>query len=120
MEKTMKALILAAVPVLGSGLMVQAADTPPSSGNVCLRTIDIRDTTSPDDKTIIFHMNNGTIWRNDLRGICVGLRVYGFGYDVTPPDEICGNLQIIHVLHTHAACALGPFSKVPNTSSKQK
>ncbi|MGN6517173.1 MAG: hypothetical protein ACTHLR_15185 [Rhizomicrobium sp.] len=108
----MKAAIFAATMVLAGASAVQAADAP-AGKPVCLRTIDILNTTTPDDKTIIFHMTNGKIWRNDLRGSCNGLRINGFAYDVTPPNEICGNLQIIHVLRTHAVCSLGPFTEVP-------
>jgi len=111
----MKALALAGALVLGGSMAVQASDIPPPGGNVCLRTMNIRNTSTPDDKTIIFHMSDGKVWRNDLRGHCMGLSFNGFTYDVSPPDEICGNLQIIHVLRTHAACSLGPFTEVPNT-----
>lgn len=108
----MKAFVLAAALLVGGIFTAQAADTPASKGTVCLRTMSIRNAKTPDDKTIVFHMSNGKVWRNDLRGSCTGLRLYGFAYDVTPPDEICGNLQIIHVLTTHAVCSLGPFTDV--------
>lgn len=112
METKMKAALFAAMMVLTGASAVQADDAP-ASKQVCLRTIDILNTTTPDDKTIIFHMNNGKVWRNDLRGSCNGLKFNGFAYAVTPPDQICGNLQIIHVLRTHAVCSLGAFTEVP-------
>lgn len=111
-ERPVKPLLLAAAAVIfGCASAAQAQDAPKPAPK-CLRTIDIRDTKTPDDKTIIFHMNNGDVWRNDLRGTCSGLTFNGFRYDVTPTDEICGNQQIIHVLRTHAVCALGAFSAV--------
>jgi opacity protein-like surface antigen len=93
----------------------QAQDAAPATPPKCLRTTDIQNTTTPNDKTILFHMNNGKVWRSDLRGGCSGLTFNGFRYDLTPPNEICGNQQIIHVLRTHAVCALGAFTEVPKT-----
>ncbi|HEY8949620.1 MAG TPA: hypothetical protein VIM56_12105 [Rhizomicrobium sp.] len=109
----MKTLLIAAAMAAGITSMAQAQDTAPAPK--CLRTIDIQNTTTPDDKTILFHMNNGKVYRSDLRNTCNGLRFNGFAYDVTPPNEICGNLQIIHVLRTHAVCSLGAFTEVPKT-----
>jgi hypothetical protein len=109
----MKMFLLAAAIAAGAVSAAQAQDTarPPK----CLRTTDIQNTTTPNDKTILFHMNNGKVWRNDLRSACSGLTFNGFRYDLTPSNEICGNQQIIHVLRTHAVCALGPFTEVPKT-----
>jgi hypothetical protein len=111
----MKSLLMAAavLAVLGSAAQADDAVLAPK----CLRTIDIQNTTTPNDRTILFHMNNGKVYRNDLRGACSGLTFNGFQYDVTPPDEICGNQQIIHVLRTHAVCSLGAFSEVPKKDS---
>jgi hypothetical protein len=110
----MKSLLVAAVIAAALTSVAQAEDAKPAPR--CLRTIDIQNTTTPNDRTILFHMNNGKVYRNDLRNACSGLTFNGFAYDVTPPNEICGNLQIIHVLHTHATCALGDFTEVPKGS----
>mgnify|MGYP001549734556 CR=1 FL=1 len=112
----MKTLLLAAAFALGGVSMAQAGDTPASSGSICLRTFDSSSTTTPNDKTILFHMRDGKVYRNDLRGTCSGISFNGFAYDVTPPDRICGNLQIIRVLKTHAVCSLGPFTEVPKAT----
>lgn len=112
----MKSLLIAAVTV-GLASFAQAQDTSASHGSICLRSIDILNTTTPDDKTIFFHMLGGKVYRNDLRGTCSGLRFYGFAYTATPPDQICGNLQIIRVLKTHAVCSLGPFTEVTKAPS---
>lgn len=108
----MKLLLAAAAMVAGIVSSVHAEDAKPAPR--CLRTIDIQNTTTPNDRTILFHMVNGKVYRNDLRNACSGLTFNGFAYDVTPPNEICGNLQIIHVLRTHATCALGAFTEVPS------
>lgn len=112
----MKSLLIAALTI-GLASVAQAQDTSASHGSICLRTMDISNTTTPNDKTILFHMRGGKVWRNDLRGTCSGLRFYGFAYTATPPGEICGNLQIIRVLKTHSVCSLGPFTEVPKAAS---
>ncbi|HEY2034538.1 MAG TPA: hypothetical protein VGH02_12705 [Rhizomicrobium sp.] len=109
----MKSLLIAVAVTAGLASLAQAQDTSASHGSVCLRSMDISNTTTPDDKTILFHMRGGKVYRNDLRGTCSGLRFYGFEYTATPPDDICGNMQIIRVLKTHAVCSLGPFTEVP-------
>jgi hypothetical protein len=109
----MKVLLLTAAVAVAVAALVPIAGAAPAQPSVCLRTMDILNTTTPDDKTIVFHMNNGKVWRNDLRGTCTGLRFNGFAYTVTPPDQICGNLQIIRVLRTNAVCSLGAFTEVP-------
>ena len=103
------AFIAAALATLLHGA-AQAQDTTPPVAPKCLRTFDIRNTTTPNDKTIIFHMNNGNVWHNDLRGTCSGLTFNGFIYDASPSGEICGNQQSIRVIRTHAVCLLGPFT----------
>lgn len=112
----MKTLLVAAAFALGATSMAQAGGTPASTGSICLRTLDISSTTTPNDKTILFHMRDGKVYRNDLRGTCSGISFHGFAYDVTPPDRICGNLQIIRVLKTHSVCSLGPFTEVPKAA----
>ncbi|HSM94864.1 MAG TPA: hypothetical protein VLT91_02390 [Rhizomicrobium sp.] len=108
----MRSLLIAATIAAGLATAAQAQNPPASTGSICLRSQDISNTTTPDDKTILFHMRGGKVWRNDLRGTCSGLRFHGFIYTATPPDQICGNLQIIRVLRTHAVCSLGPFTEV--------
>jgi len=112
----MKSLLIATAIAAGLTSSAQAQDTAASKGSICLRTLDISSTTTPNDKTILFHMRGGKVWRNDLRGTCSGLSFNGFAYDVTPADQICGNLQIIRVLRTHAVCSLGPFTEVPKAT----
>jgi hypothetical protein len=123
-EKTMTSKILVIAAMAGSlmagSLMAGAAWAAPAqetqtapapkSGNICLRTIDIQNTTIPDEKTILFHMRNGKIWKNSLRNRCNGLRFNGFAYVATPPNQICGNLQTIRAIQTGSVCMLGAFT----------
>ena len=108
----MKIFLIAGAVALLTAAAVQAQPVSSAGGATCLRGVDIRDTRTPDDKTIVFHMNDGTVWRNDLRNSCPQLNFNGFGYVVTPPDQICGNLQSIRVLQTGQICQLGAFTKV--------
>ena len=113
----MKSFFMIAALALGLTSAAQAQNPPATSGSICLRSMDISNTTTPNDKTILFHMRGGKVYRNDLRGTCSGLSFNGFAYEATPPDQICGNLQIIHVLKTHAVCSLGPFTEVSKPAS---
>jgi hypothetical protein len=107
----MKMLLATAAMFIGLGSALQAQPAPVAAPR-CIRTMDIDRTTTPDDKTILFHMRGGRLLRSDIKGSCPTLRFNGFGYDATPNGEICGNLQIIRVLHNGAVCSLGPFVDV--------
>lgn len=72
----------------------------------------IKDTKVTDDRTILFKMYDGSVWKNTLVGACPELRFNGFSYVATPPDQICGNLQSIRVIHSGSVCLLGPFTQV--------
>jgi hypothetical protein len=81
-----------------------------AAGPTCLQIVRIDHTTIPDDSTILFHMRDGSIWKNSLPTPCVGLRIEnGFGYD-TATDDICSNLQTIRVLRHGSICTLGTFT----------
>ena len=75
----MKTVLVVASLILVAAGAARAADAP-AGKQICLRTIDIQNTTTPDDRTILFHMNNGKVWRNDLRNSCTGLKFNGFAY----------------------------------------
>lgn len=105
----------ASTATLALGLLATAASAQPatvsSTGNVCLKTIQIDRTEVPNESTILFHMKDGKTWENKLRnGPCVGLRFNGFVYVATPPDQICGNLQTIRAIQTGSVCMLGSFT----------
>jgi hypothetical protein len=111
MNMTFKMVSIAAAAL---ALVVTTAYAQPasvsSSGNVCLKTIQIDHTETPDTRTILFFMKNHTAWRNTLKSDCIGLRQNGFIYVPTPPDQICGNFQVIRAIETKSVCTLGPFT----------
>jgi hypothetical protein len=74
-------------------------------------------TKTPDDRTILFTMKNGAVYRSTLPATCPQLSFNGFSYVATPPDQICGNLQTIRVIRTGAVCMLGPLVQMtPNAA----
>ncbi len=59
-------------------------------GERCINTSRIRNTHVVDDKTILFYMRGGDIYRNTLRFACPGLkRENRFSYKVTA-NRLCG------------------------------
>ena len=83
----------------------------PDPGSVCLKTEDIQRTEIVSDKSILFHMRDGKIWRNDLRTACPMLKVSPYTEKLTT-DLICANQQFIHLALTGNDCALGDFTEV--------
>jgi hypothetical protein len=79
---------------------------------VCLRALDVDHTKVPNAHTILFFMKGGKIWSSTLKSDCPDLRFNGFGYGVTPPDNICANMQTIRVLKSGAICEIGPLVPV--------
>lgn len=77
---------------------------------VCLQNYQIRETSVKDARTILFHMQDGSVWRNTLRNECPGLKWYGFVYHLEGTNEICSNMQSIQILRTHEVCLLGEFT----------
>ena len=118
----MKAILVATIlsVAASAGLAHAAAGAKPAVPNVCLDTTRISNTTVPNDRTILFHMDDGTIWANHLRGYCSGLRFHGFAYVATPPHQICGNLMTIRVLRSGAICMLGPFQRLRGSQGEKK
>lgn len=76
---------------------------------VCLRSIDIDHTKTPNDHTILFFMKDGKIWSTTLRSDCPELIFNGFEYAPTPRDKVCANMQTIRVLKSGAICEIGPL-----------
>jgi hypothetical protein len=84
---------------------------------ICITGRDIAATSRPDDKTIIFTMNDKSVYRNDLPVRCPNLKesVDGFTFEPTDPDtdELCDGMVTIHLNDMgHAACILGNFTRV--------
>ncbi|MBU6442897.1 MAG: hypothetical protein KGR48_03210 [Alphaproteobacteria bacterium] len=118
------AIAAAAFAVLAPAALELAALAGPAiaagqaSRPVCLRTIQIDHTEVPNSRTILFYMRDGKVWQNTLLNDCVGLKFEGFAYAPTPPDEICDNMQTIHVLRMGTVCMMGAFT--PYTPPKAK
>ena len=83
-----------------------------AKSHVCIDGADISYTSEPDDQTIVFHMNNGRVWRNTLRQTCPNLKFEQAFSEVIRGGEICANEQIIRVHETGNICALGDFTLV--------
>lgn len=83
----------------------------PDPGSVCLKTQDIERTEIVSDRSILFDMRDGKIWRNDLRTACPMLKVSPYTEKLTT-DLICSNQQFIHLMLTGNDCALGDFTEV--------
>ncbi len=118
----MKAKSLVAIGTAGLFLAACApeggklANDPPGHGRaVCIRTIDIDHTETPDDNTILFYMRGHKLFKNTLDGPCVGLKNNSRGFTYTPDPvsyELCSNLDVIHLNDTHQVCLLGQFTQV--------
>ncbi len=90
----------------------QAAASP----SVCLRSYQIRSTERPDDSTILFTTQGGTVWANHLPHPCTGLAAdpNGFTYTPTDPgsDTICSNPVLIRLNTFQSVCSLGAFTRL--------
>jgi len=94
------------------GLTFLASTAVQAAPATCLQSHLIRDTKVTDDRTIVFHMLDGSVWQNTLVNACPELKFNGFSYVENPPDQICGNLQTIRVIRAGSVCLLGPFTQV--------
>ena len=100
-------------PAVASALAALTIVTSAGAAPVCLQTQYIQNTSIPDSRTILFHMKDGTTWRNTLRNSCPDLKWYGFTYVVHGQTEICENLLAIRTLYGGDTCLLGPFTREP-------
>jgi hypothetical protein len=92
---------------------VRAQTAQPDPNNVCLNTDDIRGTQAVNARTILFHMRDGTVWRNTLAAPCPQMMSHTSGFAQTVHgDRICSNNQTFTILDTGNVCRLGTFSRV--------
>lgn len=103
------ALLSLSILVLASSSPLTFAAGEASLPKVCLNVRDIQRTEAPDDRTILFHMRDGKVWRNRLRQNCPSLKFSPFTQELHT-DLICSNQQVIHVALTGDNCALGEFT----------
>lgn len=105
------AAILAVLGCTPAG--TQTAKPGPASGEEptkrCLNVARIYRTETPDDSTILFHMRDGAVWKNELTNPCYGLRMQGgFGF-MSALDRVC-DLDLIQILGpSRSVCGLGRF-----------
>lgn len=103
---------LLAAATFGLAIAAQAAPNTPAPDKVCLNVREIQRTETPDDRTIVFHMRDGKVWRNSLRGICPMLSTSPYT-QVLHSDQVCSNQQFIRVERTGYTCVLGNFTPLP-------
>lgn len=96
-----------------SALAAIIATSSASASSVCLESFQIRNTTIVNPRTILFHMNDGTTWRNTLKNACPDLTFHGFVYVLHGLDEVCDNAVSIRVLESGEICLLGQFTREP-------
>jgi hypothetical protein len=82
----------------------------------CLEASSVWSTGVIDEKTILFQMRNGTVWKNTLKQSCPNLKFQRGFSEVVRSGQICANRQIISVLGTHNPCQLGDFTRVSQSS----
>ena len=102
--------------VVVSLLLLLAADVSANAEGtavpVCIRSLDIDHTKTPNNRTILFFMKDGNVWSTTLHSDCPELIFNGFDYGPTPPNNICANMQTIRVLKSGAVCEIGPLMPV--------
>lgn len=110
----MKPIVLAAALTIAAGTTAATAQTATSMphGNVCLKSYLIDHTKTPNDRTILFYMKDGSVYQSSLPTVCPQLSFNGFAYVATPPEDICGNLQSIRVVRTGSVCMLGALVQI--------
>ncbi len=103
--------ISAVMLILIATTPVQLRAAAPDGAGACLNRRDVERTEIPNDRSILFYMRNGEIWRNDLRTACPMLKVSPYTEKLTS-DLVCANQQFIHLTLTGDDCALGNFTQV--------
>jgi hypothetical protein len=103
--------ISAAMLLLVATAPIQLHAAAPPGAGVCLNLRDIERTEIPNDRSILFYMRDGKVWRNDLRTACPMLKVSPYTEKLTS-DLVCANQQFIHLTMTGDDCALGDFTQV--------
>jgi hypothetical protein len=113
--------VMSGAALLAALLTVAAVMPAEAAGKICLQTRSMKDSTPKDDGTAItFKMNDGSVWRNDLKGRCPDLKYNGFAWTIrNPGGTVCENEEIIKVLRSGEICALGKFTQIaPSRAEK--
>jgi len=115
MKKSLKILFGSAV-LASSALALSAAtqvQAQAQGGNICLNVTEIRSSQAVDNRTIIYRMKDGKVWRNTLATPCPDLvsQAAGAYSQELHTDYLCANTQQITV-KTGMVCRLGEFTRV--------
>jgi hypothetical protein len=100
----------------------QEADAQPSARN-CIVLANIDRTSVVDDDTILFHMRDGSVYRNDLTTSCPTLGRDPFMYRVATP-QLC-EIDVVTTLNDvgfgympGASCSLGEFELIDGEAAQ--
>ena len=112
--------VISGAALLAALLTVTAVMPAEAAGKICLSTRNMRETTPQNDgAAITFKMNDGSVWRNDLRGRCPDLKFNGFSWTIrNPGGTVCENEEIIKVIKSGEICGLGKFTQVAPARGK--
>ena len=120
MRRTLKFLVCTLLTLGSVTLATTAAaqDDIDREGERCISVTRLRSTHVVDDRTVLFYMRGGDIYRNVLRHDCPGLkRENRFSYKVTV-SRLC-SVQTITVLENFGgslnrgiSCGLGKFYQI--------
>ncbi len=114
--RTMSAVAITATLLIDAAASAQTLHSTvvriERSGRVCLRLDHIRNRNIPDDRTIVFRMDDGTAWRTTMQNPCVGLSIADKFEFVNPDQWVCGNQQRIRMNGGAGGyCFLGNFTR---------
>jgi hypothetical protein len=108
---TLAATLVAPAALLAASCALAQGSAPQEKQKgVCIQNHRIDHTEVLDENTILFHMIGGKIWKNSLTAPCHTLTSQdGFAYE-PKVDQLCSNLEHIHVLRSGEVCLLGEFT----------
>jgi hypothetical protein len=106
-EDPMKPLLSVFVTAAVAFTAASAAARP-----ICLDSHRIDHTKVPDSRHIVFYMQDGSQWSNELKASCPGLKFNGFIYHPFADREVCENMQTIRVIQDRSVCMLGGFTNL--------
>jgi hypothetical protein len=104
------ALLASSAMVLSSATQVQAQA---QGGKICLNVTEILSSQAVDNRTIVYRMKDGKVWRNTLAAPCPELVSFSAGAysQELHTDYLCANTQTITV-KSGMVCRLGEFTRV--------
>jgi hypothetical protein len=81
----------------------------------CIKSRDISYHKLLDERTVELYMNDGTVYRNQMKTGCFGLKYSGYVYR-SFNGRFC-DYEIVRALRSPEICVLGQFEKLPKRSS---